>query len=177
LDDDVEAINKVPVLLDTSPLVTLCVFKIANRPLIFSFLEHAEIHITEAVNHEVTVQYEKSDARIAKSLVASGRIAVVPAPKTPPILDFYKLHETDCGVIRLGIASPHLITVIDDKEAYIVSTRYGLRPMLLLDLLVLLVQRHGLEKLVALDMVKSAERRYSPSYVAHTIFKLKEVAD
>jgi hypothetical protein len=66
--------------------------------------------------------------------------------------------------------------VIDDKEAYIVSTRYSLRPMLLLDLLVLLVQGHGLEKQVALDMVKSAERRYSPSYVAHTLFKLNEVA-
>jgi hypothetical protein len=177
LDNDADVIEKALVLLDTSPLVTLCVFKIANKPLIHTFLEHAEVYITEAVNHEVTVQYEKSDARIARSLVTSGQIQITPAPKTPPISDFYKLHETDCGVIRLGIASPHLTTIIDDKEAYIVSTRYGLKPILLLDLLVRLVQRHGLGQQVALDMVKSAERRYSPSYVAHTIFKLNEVTE
>ncbi len=167
--------DKASVLLDTSPLVTLCIFKIANQPMIQPFLEYTDVYITDAVEREVTVQYEKSDAQIAKRLVNAGQIHVIPAPITPTISDFYKLHETDCGVIRLGLVSPHLLTIIDDKEAYVVSTRYGLKPMFLLDLLILLVEKHGLPKQDALDMIKSAERRYSPAYTAHTIFKVSEV--
>ncbi len=91
MDDSAPASSKAPVLLDTSPLVTLCVFKVAGRPLIYTFLEHTDVQITDAVNYEVTVQYEKSDARIARSLVQSGRISVTPAPQTPLISDFYKL--------------------------------------------------------------------------------------
>jgi hypothetical protein len=167
--------EKARVLLDTSPLITLCIFKISNLPMIYKVLEHADVTITEAVHHEVTVQYAKSDAQIARSLVESGRINVVVSPNEPLISDFYKLHETDCGVIRTGLSLSNLLTIIDDKEAYLVSTRYGLRPVFLLDLLVLLIQQHGLEKETALNMVKSAERRYSPAYVAHTVYKLNEV--
>jgi predicted nucleic acid-binding protein len=167
--------DKTSVLLDTSPLVTLCIFKIANQPMIHTFLQYADVYITDAVQHEITVQYEKSDAQIAKRLVNSGQIQVISAPSNPTISDFYKLHETDCGVIRLGLISPLFLTVIDDKEAYVVSTRYGLKPIFLLDLLVLLVEKCRLQKQDALDMIKSAERRYSPAYIAHTIFKISEV--
>ncbi len=161
------------VILDTSPLVTLCTARVANKPIIHKFLEHADIHLTDAVEQEVVLQYEKSDAQIAKSLIKSGQINVIPAPTEPTISDFYKLHETDCGVIRLGIALPHLLTIIDDKEAYVVSTRYGLHPMFLLDLFVLLVQQHGLEKQSALDMVKSAEKDGTGNYPVTQIRNIK----
>jgi hypothetical protein len=163
-------------LLDTSPLVTLCVFKAANLPLIETVLLHASLTITEAVYDEVTYHYLKSDARIAGSLVRQGKIEVVPAPAAPLIRNFYRLHETDCGVIRLGLVHADMTTIIDDKEAFLVSTRYGLRPLLLLDLIVELAHNHNLAVSNAASLVQAVSSRYSPAYIAHTFDKLNEIA-
>src|SRR5258708_30948624 len=140
----------------------MCTAKVKNEPIIYALLNHAGLTVTERVVQEVILHHDKSDVRIARPLMTSGQITASPAPATPLISDFYQISETDCGVIRLGLTMPERITIIDDKEEYLIACRYNLRPLFLLDLLVLLATSYGLDKGTARDMVQSTAKRYSP---------------
>ncbi len=128
--------------------------------------------ITERVVQEVVLRQDKSDVRTIRPLLSSGKIISKPTPNVPIISDYYAISETDCGVIRLGLAMPDLITIIDDKEEFLIACRYGLRPMFLLDVFVLLTTSYDLDKAMARNMIQSTAKRYSPAYVAHTLSML-----
>jgi len=70
---------------------------------------------------------------------------------------------------------PDVKIILDDHLAFVVACRFGLAPILLLDLLVLLVNEYGLEKQMAIDIVNAVSARYSKSFVKHTLYKLGEV--
>ncbi len=70
---------------------------------------------------------------------------------------------------------PDAIVVLDDILAFVVAARFGLQPVLLLDLLVLLVQRQALNWQAAVSVVNAIQSRYSAPFVEHTRIKLSEV--
>ena|SRR5579859_5056555 len=168
--------SKQAVLLDSSPLITVCKFTVIGRPMIEHLLEVAAVNVTQKVADEVAaLTRPEPDAAVARRLIRAGQIVILDAPEEPNIHEFYALQETDCTVIRLGLTLENAITVLDDHDAFLIANHYGLKPMFLLDLLVLLVRHEGLDSQVAQTMVESAERRYSPAFIAHTIARLEEM--
>lgn len=151
----------------------MCTAQVKGEPIVYLLLNHANFSVTDQVVTEVVLRMGKSDVQIARPLISAGRISTVATATIPVISDFYAISETDCGVIRTGLLLTDTLTVIDDKEAYVIACRYELRPIFLLDLLVLLVRQHGLDKALAVEMVQSMTKRYSVGYVAHTVSMLR----
>ena len=111
-----------------------------------------------------------------EALLDMKRIAQLPIPSTSldRVIDAYdKLGQGERDTIRLGISMPDTQIVLDDYLAFVIATRFGIKPVLLLDLLVSLVEEHGLDKQVAGEMVRKISGRYSTPFVEHTKHKLK----
>ncbi len=164
------------LLLDTSPLITLCAFQAQGLPLALTMLRYADLYITEQIAAEALAEPPHADIQVIKPLLETRQIAAFRAPAEPAILEVYtKLSQADRSVIRLALASPTLQLVIDEREGYVVATRCGLKPLFLLDALVELARHHGLDVRLAKLMVQSVQKRYSAGFVAHTLAKLDEV--
>src|SRR5258708_8227187 len=165
--------NKLNVLLDASPLITLCVYRVARQPLIQGLLTYLDITVIDRVAAEVVGDRTTPDAHVARRLIRDGVIQVVPVPTLADVEDFYNSDPADFGTITLAIQRPALLPIFDDKAAFITAVHYDLRPVFLLDLIVLLVKRHGLPAQTALNMVESAAKRFPEGHVAHTMARLE----
>jgi hypothetical protein len=118
------------------------------------------------------------DVRIFKPLLESGQITAQPVPTQPAILDTAYAEKLGVGerdIIRIGLGLPQAFTVIDDKDAFQIANRFGLRPIVFQDMLVLLARDYGLPKPTAVDIAETTASRYPASFLVHTRFLLNEV--
>lgn len=165
-----------PVIFDTSPLITLCAFSIQERPILEYVLPFLRLRVVDTVARESTANPVYPDAAVIADFLQSGHIERVPTPQTidDALIDAYtRLGQGERDTIRLGLTLPENDIVLDDHLAFVVATRFGLRPMLLLDLLTLLVRENGLSKALAQDIVRQTASRYSSPFVEHTQQKLE----
>ncbi len=134
--------------------------------------------ILETVAHESTTNPTYSDAQVIKDLLISNKIKSIPVIATPVdgIIDGYtKLGKGERDTIRLAITNANARIVLDDYLAFVISTRFGVNPILLLDLLVAFVKENYLSVGTCLEIVARISARYSPPFIEHTRYKLNEV--
>jgi predicted nucleic acid-binding protein len=166
-------------LLDTGPLISLCAFpQRGYRAYIHVILNYAEVSISDTVTNEILHDPSHPGASIFKPLLDSGKIAALPTPHEPQILDIAysgRLGSGERGIIHLGLKFQEAITVIDDKDAFQIANRFGLRPVGLQDMLVLLARDYGLSKQTAIDIANTTASRYPAPFLVHTLFMLNEI--
>lgn len=161
---------KPQILLDTSPLITLCTFRVKGQFVVDYLLEVASIVVAETVAAEATVNPAYSDAAVIDSLLKTKRIERVAVPSTPldAVIDGYtKLGRGERDTIRLGLTMPTMPIVLDDYLAFVIATRFELKPILLLDLIVSFV-----ENALAKEIIDQIAPRYSAPFVDHSRYKL-----
>ena len=162
-------------VLDTSQLSILCRFPLKGTPFIYEITPVVTILIPESVIIEAR-KATSTIAQVASPLVKQGIIESRPAPLTPKILDEYygdELGEGERGVIRLSIATG-LPCVLDDKDAFIVACRFGLRPLMFQDFVVRLVNEHGMKRETGITVVMATARLFPSMFIAHTLHMLNE---
>ncbi len=163
------------LLLDTSPLITLCTFRAAGALIIEHVLRIASPILVESVAAEATVNPAHADAVVVRQLLNAEHIVVLPAPVTAQdeVIDSYvKLGQGERDLIRLGLEMPETPLVLDDYLAFVIAVRFGLKPILLLDLIVSFVKDERLERELAREIVEQIAPRYSLPFVSHTRTKL-----
>jgi hypothetical protein len=166
------------IILDTSPLITLCTFKVSKQLVIEHLLPICELVVVETVALEGTANPTHSDAKTINKLLNGKQITRLAVPNTPinSIVDTYqKLGQGERDTIKLGTIMPQAKVVLDDYLAFVIAGRFEVTSTLLLDLLVWLVKEHGLNKTMALEIVNSTAARYSAPFVEHTKYMLGEV--
>jgi predicted nucleic acid-binding protein len=164
------------ILLDTSPLITLCTFRAQGQLVVEHFLKLASFQVARTVALEATANPAHSDAAVVDNLLKEKRITDFPVPSTPldAVIDAYtKLGQGERDTMRLALTLPAASIVLDDYLAFVIAARFGLKPIFLLDLIVSFVEDGVLEKPLALEVVEQVAARYSPPFVNHTRFKLK----
>ncbi len=166
-------------LLDTGPLISLCAFPTQGRRAhIQTVLNYADLAISAGVAREALHEPPHPDVKIFKPLLESGQLTAKPVPTQPEMLDIAYAEKLGVGerdIIRVGLGILEAFTVIDDKDAFQIANRFGLRPMVFQDMLVLLAREFGLPKLTAVEIVQNTASRYPASFLVHTLFLLNEV--
>lgn len=168
------------VLWDTSPLVTLCSFKIGNKPIIEHILPlfYQTFVVVQTVATELTANPTHADSAVANRLLSARVIKTIPIPSPPisSVIDQYtKLGQGKRDTIRLGIMMPRAEIIFDDYLALVVAGRFGLKPILLLDFVVSLAEKGIMSSEFAQEIVQTIRPRYSSPFVEHTLYKLKEI--
>lgn len=168
----------VKVIFDSAALITSCKFSAYKEVIIEHLLRHCEIFIPSSVSKEVIeAGYMYEDAAIAENLVRSKRIKVTSAlVGQRSILNSYKLGKGEKEAITICLRTKNKFDflITDDKLAYIVSDRVGIKKMLLLDLIVELTANKLVEKKLARKIIKTVSPRYSKGFVEHTLFILEK---
>ena len=168
--------TKPQIILDTSPLISLCVFRAAGQLVIEHLLAAASLIVAGTVAAEATANPAHSDAAVVETLLKKKRLFNAPVLSTPldSVIDGYtKLGKGERDTIRIAPAFPGASVVLDDYLAFVIATRFDLKPILLLDLIVLFVEQGHLEKALAQEIIIQMASRYSSPFVNHTIYKLK----
>jgi hypothetical protein len=80
-----------------------------------------------------------------------------------------KLGPGERDIIRIGVAFPEIFVVIDDKDAFQIASRFGLKPTVLQDMIVLLSHQYHLPQSTAIEIVSRTASRYPASYLVHTL--------
>lgn len=162
------AVNKAAFLLDTGPLSTLCSFPLRGTLYFHTILQHVDIVLTDGVVSEAG---QGKIWRTISPLLRSGELQTLTAPADPTILD--TSYGKDLGIgerstIKAALTSG-MTTVIDDKNAFIVACRFGLRPIGFQDFMVRLVREHNLSKTTAIEIVNASAGQYPRMFLAHTL--------
>lgn len=168
------------LIFDTNALITSCKFYVHGLPLIRHIAESCEIIISHSVNEEVVSAGERySNAVVAQELAREGRIKVRSVSFWDyGVLDRYKLGKGEKESIALGVEMGDEVDFIvtDDRLAYIVIDRMGMKKVLFLDLIVELVDRRLLDLERARLIVNATESRYPQGFIYHTL-KILERGD
>lgn len=162
-------------ILDTSQLSILCRFPLKAAPFIQEITPLVTILIPESVIIEAR-RATSTIAQVASPLVKQGIIESRAAPTIPTTVDEYygdELGEGERGVIRLAIATG-LPCVLDDKDAFFVACRFGLRPIGFQDFVVRLVKEHGMKRETGIKIVTATARLFPAMFLAHTLHMLNE---
>lgn len=170
--------QNIKLIFDTSPLITLCVFS-HNKNLVFDYLiPYMECRVADEVLFEATDNPTHTDALAIQQRLTNKQINQFATPNTEydTILDKYtKLGKGERDSIRLALTMPEARVVIDDHLAFVVASRFGVKPLLLLDLIVLLAKEYGLDKTLAYEITEKLAPRYSESFILHTKEKLRRL--
>jgi len=115
-------------------------------------------------------------AQVASPLVKRGLIETRVAPPEPRLLD--EVYEDELGsgeraVIRLAL-STGLPCILDDKDAFIVACRFGLRPLIFQDFIIDLVHKHGLPVQTGIEVIRSTSRSFPAMFLAHSLRRLQD---
>jgi predicted nucleic acid-binding protein len=174
--------NQDVVLCDTSPIITLCTFKISGKHIIDDLISITKGHVTLAVvtivASELTANPSHTDSAIANRLLRSEDIRTLPVPSLPEnsVVDLYtKLGQGERDTIRLGMTIPSATVMFDDYLAYVVAERFGLKSVLLLDFIVSLTTRGLLTRERSIEVINSIRLRYSMAFVDHTLYKVSQI--
>jgi len=71
---------ELKIALDTSPLITLCSFRVQGKLAVEYLLPLADMMVVETVALEATANLAYPDAVSAKNLLDSGRLPKIPTP-------------------------------------------------------------------------------------------------
>lgn len=166
-------INNKVFLLDTSPLSTLCAFPRRDTPYLHIVLNHTDIVLTDGVVEEAG---RGRIWQVVSPLLKSGAIRSIDAPVEPEILDVSYARDLGIGersVIKAALTG-HLTPVLDDKDAFIVACRFGLRPLGFQDFIISLTKSFGLSKNMGTEIVTTSASQYPRMYLAHSVHMLRE---
>jgi hypothetical protein len=160
--------SKPTFLLDTEPLRVLCGYPAQGTAYIEQILQYANLALPEGVVAES--RDRKIDA-IVLPLIEAGQISVMTAPSGPELID--RAYETLLGtgersVIKIAL-STGLESVIDDKDAFIVANRFGVRPLVFHDFIVKLAYQYLLPAPLAAEIVTTTARQYPRTYLTYTL--------
>jgi len=170
--------DKLQVIFDTSPLITLCSFRAQEELAIEHLLPFLDALVVQTVSIESTANPKYADAKAIQLFLGNQQILSLPIPTTSldSVIDQYtKLGNGERDTLRLAITNPQAQVILDDYLAFVIATRFHLRPLLLLDLLVLLVESHNLDRQLAVKILDAIKSRYSAAFVEHTRVMLLEV--
>jgi len=175
--EEQEKVKKV-ILVDTGPLITLCAFAVHGKTIIDYILPHCEIVLVDSVATEATANPTYKDSIVISQLLKSRQIRRLPSP-TPSesiIINAYtKLGQGERDTIKLATMRPFAEVIFDDYLALVIALRFGLKPVLLLDFVVMLVQKDFIDKTLGLAIVDHIAPRYSAPFVEHTRHKLRAI--
>ena len=167
------------LIFDAGPLITVCKFNVAGRPVIDHILERCKITVASSVRDEVVIASANfPDAMTAQQRIEGGWISVVAPPSEPELealISVYGLSEGERESILLTEHAdlPGATLVIDDHLAYLVSDRLGRQKRFLLDVIVDLVNARDLDRDLAIEMVNTIRTRYPPAFVEHSMLLLQ----
>jgi predicted nucleic acid-binding protein len=168
---------RLSLILDTSPLITICSFQAKRVLVVEHILSFANITIVDTVGREATANPAYKDAQVILGLLASKQIKqqVVNRHPLDRVIDAYnRLGQGERDTIRFSLNHPRSRVILDDYLAYVIAIRFGLRPLLFLDLLVSLTKR-GMDESLAEAVLNATATRYSKPFVDHTRHKLREI--
>lgn len=164
--------GKPTFILDTGPLSVLCGYPTQGQPYIGQVLSYVNVVIPEGV------VVESSAGKIARTilpLIKAGQISVTTAPSQPDLLD--RVYDKLLGIGERSVIKIALSTdfesVIDDKDAFMVANRFGVRPMVFHDFMLNLVHEQAMPVSFATDIVTTTARQYPSTYLAHTLELLR----
>ena len=168
------------LIFDTNALITSCKFYVHGLPVIKYIAERCEIIISHSVNEEVVSAGGRyPNAVVAKELIREGKIGV----RRPPfwdynVLDHYNLGkgEKESIVLTVEMGDEMDFIVTDDRLAYVVIDRMGIKKLLFLDLIVELVERTLMDLELARSIIDAIESRYPEAFIYHTL-KILERGD
>jgi len=165
------------LVFDSNALITSCQATTQGNPVIESILEVCALRVPMAVHQEVTAaRIRYPDARLANRLIVDGKVKVdtisLPASN---VLDYYKLGpgEKESIALFLDKADELDFWITDDRLAYVVGQRCGVRGYLFLDLLIELVERELWNRELAEEAVRAVQHRFSGGFVPHTLTILR----
>jgi predicted nucleic acid-binding protein len=169
--------DKLRLIFDSSPLITLALFPI-HHPALETIVAIADVLVVESVAVETTAYPKYRDAVVIQTHLDANHITSLPIPTTKydALIDGYKKVDTGEGdTIRLALTMPDAQLVLDDQAAFMAAVHFDLRPIMLPDLLVSLVKSNHLPKGEALKIVSAIALRYSEPFINHVQFKLGEL--
>ena len=168
----------ITVIVDASPLITACKFKVKKKLVIDSLLLGCRIMIASSVEEEVAISgAQYPDGAVAGERIARGDICVVPVTerKWERYLDGYALGDGERDSIELcGQTEGAEALIVDDYLAFVTATRLGLKAWMLPDLVVQLAVRGSLPLGLAKDILEGIRSRYHAGVIAHSLECLRE---
>lgn len=159
-------------LLDTGPLSILCGFSAQDDFFIDAVLNHCRIVLPDGVIAEAG---RGRIWRVVNPLLRNNRIITMIAPGDPQILDDSYGEHLGLGeraAIKCALLSS-LPLVIDDRDAFVVACRFGLRPIGFQDFIVRLVHEYGMSQDVGIRIVTETSRQHPKMFLLHTLTLLK----
>jgi len=167
------------VIFDTNALITACKFSVRGRRIVAWIPQTCALVVPEAVGQEATrSRLRHEDAAVAAELITSGRIRVSHAIVLPDsFLHAYDLGGGEKEAIALCMDHPEPLAtlVTDDKLAYVVCDRVGIRKRLFLDFVLDLVRDREFPVDLAEEAIQACGPRYSRGFVMHSLVLLQEV--
>ncbi len=158
-------------LLDTGPLSVLCGFPRDGMAYIHTVLLYSEIMLPDNVVSEIQEAQTGKIARVVSPLLKTGAITSATPVNDPLILD--QAYNNLLGLGERGAIKAALATgismVLDDKDAFIVACRFGLRPIGFQDFIIQLKSNHGMPKSTAVEIVNTTSRQYPAAFLTHTL--------
>lgn len=166
--------QRLSFILDAGPLSVLCSFPRNGQPYLHVVLNYATLYIPEGVVTEV-MSGSGRIASVASPLVRKKIIQVQESPAQPEILDMAYSKILGVGerhTIKLALATG-LTPIFDDKDAFMIACRFGLRPLVFQDMLIKLVTEGSLPKSDATEIAKATTGQFPGVYLIHTLDSLK----
>ena len=115
-------------------------------------------------------------ARHIQELIQNQKISVEATPQTAQdewIDRYQKLGIGERDAIRLALTYSESRLVLDDYLACVIAGRFGIRPIILLDLLIELSIAGQISVQYAQRLVQGIAGRYSSAFVEHTLHQLR----
>lgn len=170
--------ERLKLVFDTCSLITVSKFEVNNKLILDYILEIADIHIPEEVYLEAVKGYNNyQDAKEIKLRVDDRKIHVHEVMWDKTVfkeLEDYNIGLGEKELILLFEKNKNFdYAIIDDFLACIICKRFEVDYLLLLDLIVLCVQKNLLPNELALQMINAIKSRYDNGFINHTISMLK----
>jgi predicted nucleic acid-binding protein len=159
------------VLLDTGPLSVLCGFPFNDTPYLVTVLNYTKIILSDGVVSEIMAAQKGKIARVISPFLKSKQIVTISTSNIPPILDtaYDKLLGIgERSTIKAALAHD-LTLVIDDKDAFMVASRFGLQPMVFQDFIISLSLDYAMPKHIAIEIARATARQFPAPFLTHTL--------
>ncbi|MFQ5340689.1 MAG: hypothetical protein ACE5F6_03990 [Anaerolineae bacterium] len=173
--------NQKKLIFDASSLIASAQFGVASQLIIQYILSYAEVVIPEEVKNEAVDQGLSAgytDAQALDGLVKGGAIRVEAAQQADPtfeqVVDAYGIENGDEEVLRLCRQTPDYdYVIVDDRLLYLIIHRFGMRPLFLPDLIVMMAREGAVSETQAEQMLDAIKSRYRAGFIEHAVQVLK----
>jgi predicted nucleic acid-binding protein len=169
---------KLTFILDTSPLTSLCRFPLDGIPYLREIASPVRLFLPQAVLAEAR-QAGGVLNRVAYPLVKGDVITQVRAPLEPTILDVsygHKLGKGEIEVIKIAL-NQKIVPVIDDRDAFIVASRFGLQPVGFQDFIIRIAQAKLMTSDRAIEIFQNTAAQYPAMFLLHTLDTLSKLGE